>query len=199
MGPFNRLRFAPAVTIATLGLALTMAPLSASAGSTPSGMVAFGQVTVEPAVNDANGATVFLLTPNKAPFPSKANAAHATAPLYLPVYPVGSTIDPSTLNCRPTNCNHVQSFFYPIIGHDHLVGVNPTGDFNVAWHVWVIAFTSQGFADGAINNRLMTLSAIQAAEKAGDVFPIDSHITFNCSIVSQTVYNHGTPLTFAIP
>jgi hypothetical protein len=186
----------PAFTIATLGLALTMAPLSASAGSTPSGMVAFGQATVEPAVNDADGSTVFLLTPNNAPFPSKADAAHATAPLYLPLYPVGSTIDPSTLNCRPTNCDHVQHFFYPIIGHDHLVGVKPTGDFNVAWHVWVIAFTPQGFADGAINNRLMTLSAIQAAEHAGDVFPIDSGITFNCSIVSQTVFNLGTPLTF---
>jgi len=45
----------------------------------------------------------------------------------------------------------------------------------------------------------MTLSDINAAEKAGDIFPIDSGITFNCSIVSQTVYNHGTPLTFAIP
>ncbi len=191
----GRYRFAPAVAIAALGLAVTL-PLSASAGSTPTGQVAFGQSTVEPAINDANGSTVFLLTPNNAPFPSASNVQHAAAPLYLPVYPVGSTIDPSTLNCQPTNCDHVQTFFYPIIGHDHLVGVDPTGDFNVAWHVWVIAFTPQGFADGAINTRLMTLSAIQAAETAGDVFPIDSGITFNCSIVSQTVYNLGTPLHF---
>jgi hypothetical protein len=182
--------------MAALGLAVTMSPLSASAASTPTGQVAFGQATVEPAINDANGSTVFLLTPNHAPFPSKANAQHAVAPLYLPVYPVGSTIDPSTLNCQPTNCDHVQTFFYPIIGHDHLVGVAPTGDFNVAWHVWVLAFTQKGFDDGAINKRLMTLSDINAAEFAGDIFPIDSGITFNCSIVSQRVYALGTPLHF---
>jgi hypothetical protein len=182
--------------MAALGLAATMSPLSASAGSTPSGQVAFGQSTVEPAINDANGSTVFLLTPNNAPFPSKANAQHAVAPLYLPVYPVGSTIDPSTLNCLPTNCDHVNSFFYPIIGHDHLVGVAPTGDFNVAWHVILIAFTPQGFADGAINHRLMTSAAIEAAEAAGDVVEIDTPITFNCSIVSQKVYSLGTPLHF---
>jgi hypothetical protein len=187
-------RLAPAIAMA-LGLAVTM-PLSASAGSTPTGQVAFGQATVEPAINDADGSMVFLLTPNNAPFPSMANAAHAVAPRYLPVYPVGSTIDPSTLNCQPSNCDHVRTFFYPIIGHDHLVGVNPTGDFNVAWHVVVIAFTQKGFADGAINTRLMTLSAIQTAEAAGDVFPIDTPITFNCSIVSQTVFNLGTPLHF---
>jgi hypothetical protein len=180
--------------MAALGLAVTI-PLSASAGSTSTGQVAFGQATVEPAINDADGSTVFLLTPNNA-FTSQANAQHAVAPLYLPVYPVGSTIDPGTLNCQPTNCNHVNTFFYPIIGHDHLVGVKPIGDFNVAWHVVVIAFTPHGFADGAINTRLMTLSAIQAAELAGDVFPIDTPITFNCSIVSQAVYNLGTPLHF---
>ena len=195
MRPFNRLHLAPAIAIATLGLAV-MAPLSASAGSTPSGQVAFGQATVEPAVNGENGSTIFLLTPNHAPFPSLANATHAVAPLYLPVYPVGSTIDPGTLNCQPNNCDHVNSFFYPIIGHDHVVGVKPAGDFNVAWHVVVIAFTAQGFTDGAINNRLMTISAIEAAETAGDVFEISTPITFNCSIVSQTVYNLGTPLHF---
>jgi hypothetical protein len=192
----RRYRFPSAVAMAALGLMVMTSPLAASAASTPTGQVAFGQATVEPAINDADGSTVFLLTPNKAPFPSMANPQHAVAPLYLPVYPVGSTIDPSTLNCQPSNCDHVRTFFYPIIGHDHLVGVRPTGDFNVAWHVWVIAFTPKGFADGAINTRLMTLSAIQAAQAAGDVFPIDSGITFNCSIVSQTVYNLGTPLHF---
>jgi hypothetical protein len=197
--PFNRLHLAPAITIATLGLALTMAPLSASAASTPSGMVAFGQSTVEPALNDANGSIVFLLTPNKAPFPSLANAAHAVAPLYLPLYPVGSTVDPNLLNCRPTNCDHAQSFVYPIIGHDHVIGVNPTGDFNVAWHVVLIAFTPQAFGDGAINIRLTTHGAIEAAEQAGDVVEISTPITFNCSIVSKTVFDHGTPLTFPLP
>ena len=62
------------------------------------GQRAFGKVTVEPAVDDMTGQQVFLLTPNKAPFPSKAPDA-AQAPLYLVAYPTSSTItrgEPST-------------------------------------------------------------------------------------------------------
>ena len=50
------------------------------------GQRAFAGVTVEPAVNLADGSEIFLLTPNGAPFPSKA-AGVATAPLYLPLAP----------------------------------------------------------------------------------------------------------------
>jgi hypothetical protein len=50
------------------------------------GQRTFGQVSVEPAIDYSNGSTVYLLTPDKAPFPSKANPV-ATAPLYLPVIP----------------------------------------------------------------------------------------------------------------
>ena len=37
------------------------------------------------AYNDSTGELIYLLTPDKAPFPSKANS-HAVAPLYLIVY-----------------------------------------------------------------------------------------------------------------
>src|ERR1043165_3067966 len=73
-----------------------------------SGQRAFGQATVEPAVDDATGHEIFLLTPDNAPLPSNA-APRAQAPLYLVLYPTASTIDADTLNCQPVNCDHVQT------------------------------------------------------------------------------------------
>ena len=183
-----------------------------------SGQRAFGQSTVEPAINYADGSTVYLLTPDKAPFPAKANAA-AVAPLYLPAYPSTSTIDPSILNCQPNNCDHVNvlpfaapgypnggntclTFGLPagqcslLIGHDHLVGIPPTGDYNVAWAVVLVVFTPQAFQDGAINNRILTLQQIEDAIAAGDAFTVETPIVFNCQMVSPTVYSKATPLIF---
>ena len=181
-------------------------------------MTAFGKATVEPAINDADGSTIFLLTPDKAPLPSKANA-RATAPLYLVVYPVTSSIDPATLDCTPTNCDHVQVLPFPssdygagskalcatynggnpcspVLGHDHLVGVPHTGDFNVAWDVKLVVFTHQGFLDNVISTPVLTLAKIQELKLAGDVDILPTPIIFNCSIVSSTVYYKGTPLSF---
>lgn len=201
---FRKLLFVGAL----LALAGAFAATSAAAG-TSSGQVAFGKASVEPAINGADGSTVYLLTPDGAPFPSKANQ-RAVAPLYLPAYPQGSTIDPSVLNCQPDNCDHVnvlpfvpQGGVYPagtitnqygtftgglLIGHDHIVGVPPTGDFNVAWHVVLLVFTPKAVQDGAINVRITTFDQINAALANGDVFPVETPITFNCSIVSQQVY-----------
>jgi hypothetical protein len=163
-----------------------------------SGQRAFGQVTIEPAIDDATGNEIFLLTPDHVPLPSHA-APRAHAPLYLVLYPAASTIDANTLNCQPVNCDHVQTFVYPLKGHDHLVGVPHTGDFNVAWDVVLVAFTEQAFADGAINNRLLTLAQLNAALAAGDVITIGPVTSFNCSITSAATYLKGTPLTFTVP
>jgi hypothetical protein len=160
-----------------------------------SGQRAFGQVTVEPAVDYATGQEIFLLTPNHSPFPSKA-AQRAHAPLYLVLYPETSTIDADSLNCQPTNCDHLQTFDYPLKGHDHLVGKPHTGDFNVAWDVVLVAFTPQGFADGAIDTRILTLAQLDAAVAAGDAVKIGPVVSFNCSITSVTTYLLGTPLSF---
>jgi hypothetical protein len=187
------------LTVPLLGALLLGMAASAKAQITwYSGQRAFGQVTVEPAVDLATGNEIFLLTPDKAPLPSKA-AQRAQAPLYLVLYPESSTIDADTLNCQPVNCDHVQTFAYPLKGHDHLVGVPHTGDFNVAWYVVLVAFTPQGFVDGAINDRILTLDQLNAALAAGDVTPIGPVISFNCSITSETTYLKGTPLTFAVP
>lgn len=189
-----------------------------------SGQRTFGQASVEPALDTANGSTVYLLTPDKAPFPSKANPV-ATAPLYLPLYPVTSTVAADELNCQPTNCDHVNVLPFPntdygalpgtdqrcvdfnggapcsaVKGHDHLVGVASThGDFNVAWHVKLVVFTHAAFVDGKINTRITTLNQINALVASQDAVILDTPITFNCSITSERTYEMGTPKVIPFP
>lgn len=186
--------------------------------SAQTGQTSFGRASVEPAINDANGNLVFLLTPIKAPLPSMANP-RATAPMYIPMYPGTSPINPATLNCQPHNCDHLNVLpfaapGYPnggeaciqyglpanqcslVIGHDHLIGVPHTGDFNVAWHVILVVFTPEGIAAGAANHRTLTLLDVANLVTHGWAFEADTPITFNCSIVPATVYYKGTPSSF---
>ncbi len=65
---------------------------------------------------------------------------------------------------------------------------SPTGDFNVAWHVVLLVFTQKAIADFSYNTRLLTDSQVGGAILAGDVAPISTPITFNCSIVNEKVY-----------
>ncbi len=183
-----------------------------------SGQTAFAKVTTEPAVDLATGNTIFLLTPDKAPFPAKANP-RAVAPLYLPAYPSTSTINPALLNCQPHNCDHVNVLPFPapgypnggescthwglpangcalIIGHDHLVGVPHTGDFNIAWHVILVVFTPEGIAAGASNHRALTITDVASLVTSGYATEVPTPIVFNCSITSSAVYYNGTPLSF---
>ncbi|HEY3440279.1 MAG TPA: hypothetical protein VGK29_05990 [Paludibaculum sp.] len=195
---------------------------TANAGE--SGQRNFAQVSVEPAVDSANGNTVYLLTPLKAPFPSKANPV-ATAPLYLPLYPVTSKLSASDFNCQPGNCDHVNVLPFPSVGygplpgsdkactdfnhgnpcsavkgHDHLIGVaNTKGDFNVAWHVKLVVFTHAAFLDGNIDVRIQTLSQLNELVKSGDAIIVDTPVTFNCSITSERTYELGTPVVIPYP
>lgn len=205
-------------------LALLAVATAAYAQDSESGQRNFAQVSVEPAIDYANGNTIYLLTPVKAPFPSKANAV-ATAPLYLPLYPLSSTVPADDLNCQPNNCDHVNVLPFPsadygflpgsdkrctdfnggdpcspVKGHDHLVGVAKTkGDFNVAWHVEFVVFTSKAFTDGNINTRITTLNQINALVASKDVVIIDTPVTFNCSITSERTYELGTPVVIPFP
>ncbi len=189
-----------------------------------SGQRNFAKVSVEPAIDSTTGGEVYLLTPIKAPFPSKANPV-ATAPLYLPLYPVNSTVPAGELNCQPGNCDHVNVLPFPSVdygalpgtnqacvdfnggnpcslveGHDHLVGVAKTGgDFNVAWHVKLVVFTHAAFLDGKINTRIKTVSQINALVSSGDAMVVDTPITFNCSITSERTYDLGTPVVIPFP
>lgn len=209
---------------ATAVLALVASLASSQPAKAESGQRRFGQVTVEPAVDSTTGGTVYLLTPNKGPFPSKANPV-ATAPLYLPVYPISSSLPADDFNCQPWNCDHVNVLPFPnsdygvlagsdkacvdfnngvgcspLKGHDHLVGIASThGDFNVAWHVKLVIFTTNAFANGKINTRITTLDQINALVESKDVFIADTPVTFNCSSTSEVTYERGTPVIIPYP
>lgn len=194
-----------AVAFAMIAAAL---PAAASATALPSGERVAGNTSIEPAYDDSNGTITYLLTPNRlAPLgannPINGLNSHAVAPLYLVVYPPRT---PGIFNCMgvPGNCpDHdaaiagVATQVVPSVygsdpgavpGHDHLVGLPRTGDFNVAWHVYIELFNSTPAV-----HHITTLSQLQAAWTAGDLTQIDSGITFVCSVVSPQTYLAGTP------
>ena len=182
-----------ATLVAAAALALGTA-LPASATSWYTGQRNFAGVSVEPAVDMGTGNQVFLLTP----IHSLTNAnARAHAPLYLVFYPGTSTVPASSLSCSPTNCDHANSFppygDAGLKGHDHLVGLPKTGDWNVAWDVYPVFFTPQGFADGAINTRILTETQMDAAVAAGDLFEAPTPVfAFQCARTSVVTYLRGT-------
>jgi hypothetical protein len=212
-----------------LGGLLVVAVAGIAAGSTlPSGQRMYGNTsfdattgrftggggTIEPAYDDATGTLVYLRTPNQV----RANVANVpidpgtgmpknVAPIYLPVYPVGSGIDPASLNCAHVpadNCpDHgpgvagaamaiVPSVYKGgVLGHDHLVGIAKTkGDFNVLWEPVLVLFTNAE----AAKQHITTLAQIQAAEAAGNAFEVPlPQLTFHCSAEGPAAYEHATP------
>jgi hypothetical protein len=112
-------------SILTGSLALVMIASASSADSAPSGQRMFGNTsfdsgsghftggggTIEPAFNDSTGKLVYLRTPNNAqpaknlpqkmvPFGDLGFSMPVNvAPIFLPVYPKGSNIEPGSLNC----------------------------------------------------------------------------------------------------
>lgn len=195
-----------ALAAVALGLVLMTPAVGAPTVNLPSGEHMIGQVAVEPAYNDMNGQLVYLLTPFHAPLPVHANNS-SWAPLYIVLYPAGSTV--GTLNCMgvPGNCpDHdglvagVATTVMPgvygtnastVIGHDHLLAPPASGgDFNIAWHVFLVLFTNSSF----VNNHLTTLSAIETALGAHQVIEIPTPIVFICAVVPSVIYAHGTPI-----
>jgi len=197
---------AVAGTLVLLVSGLNAAP--ASSDTLPTGeRIVGGKVAVEPAYNDETGGLLYLLTPEKAPFPSKSNA-HASSPLYLVEYPPGFE---GTLNCMgvPGNCpDHdglvagfataMQPTVYgndpaAVPGHDHLVDPPGGADWNVAWEVVEVLFTQKAVDDGAITH-LVTDDQIEEAEANGYVVEYDLGFAFNCSAVPARVYWSGAPV-----
>ena len=188
-----------------LALSVSLGAGSISAASLPSGEVKLGQTVIEPAYDDATGTLVYLSTPMHAVV--HPNFAHNVAPIYLPMYPVGSTV--GTLNCMDIpveNCpDHgalvagIAASVVPsvygagVIGHDHLVGIASTGgDFNILWEPVLILFTNPD----AANTHITTLAQIQAAlagpNPAAIAIPLPP-ATFPCSVVSGAAYARGIP------
>ena len=179
-----------------------------------------GGGTIEPAYDDSTGTLVYIQTPNGAHVHLVSKIDPATglpvnvAPIYLPMYPVGSGIDPATLNCahQPAdNCpDHgpatagaamgIDPAVYSggVLGHDHLIGIASTGgDFNVLWEPVLVLFTNAGCATGNPTcnvTHLTTLAQIQAAEAAGKAFEVPLlALTFKCAPVSAAAYARGIP------
>jgi hypothetical protein len=218
---FEHRRFVVAIAVAG---AVAFASATVNAHGQESGQRTYAQASVEPAIDYSTGNRIYLLTPIKAPFPSKANTI-ATAPLYLPLYPLTSTVAADDLNCQPTNCDHANVLPFPspdygalpgtdpactdfnggapcarVKGHDHLVGAaNTHGDFNVAWTVKPVIFTHQAFVDGKINTRITTLTQLWAEVASGDVVIAPDLVTFNCSITSEQTYELGTAVVIPFP
>ncbi len=214
---FRQLLPRTAMMALIVAFALAAGP-AATLASWPSGQVMIGNTsfsyttmgftgggaTIEPAYDDATGSLVYLLTPNGAQVHPND---HNVAPLYLPVYPVGSGIDPASLNCAHVpadNCpDHgpliagaamgIMPSVYGggVLGHDHLVGIASTGgDFNVVWEPVIVLFTNAA----AATQHITTLAALDAAYAAHDVIEIPlPSADFNCTPVSAGAYDAGTP------
>jgi hypothetical protein len=76
-----------------------------------------------------------------------------------------------------------------VLGHDHIAGVKPSGDFNVIWEPVLVLFTSVGAV-----THLTTIAQVQAAVHSGAAFTFDvPNGQFPCSIVSAASYARGTP------
>ena len=206
---FEKTAFRAPLAIFALAACVALFPLNGVAGTLPSGERAVGNTTIEPAYDDSGAGIVYLLTPNRlAPLnptqPINGVNPHAAAPLFLVVYPPGT---PGTFNCMgvPGNCpDHdaaiagVATGVMPgvygtdataVPGHDHLVGMPRTGDFNVAWHVYVELFTS-----AAAVHHITTLEQLQQEWSSGGLAEVDTGITFACPVVSANTYSRGTPV-----
>jgi hypothetical protein len=182
-----------------------MGVTAASASSIPSGEVVVGKTVIEPVYDSMTGAIKYVSTPMGAPNPVKSNPI-SWAPIYIPVYPAGSTV--GTLLCQHVpveNCpDHgplvaggaaqIDPDVYGdgVIGHDHLMaGPASGGDFNIAWEPILVLFTSKA----AANTHLITEAQVDAAVASGAAFEVPlPQLTFNCSVVNQAVYARGTPL-----
>lgn len=191
---------------------------------TSTGHFVGGGGTIEPAYDDTTGTLVYLQTPNNAPVNEPGPIDPATgypvnvAPMYLPIYPAGSTVDPATLNCDHVatvnnvtgdNCpDHgpliaglVQGSGMPLYkdgvkGHDHLVGIASTGgDYNMIWAPVLVLFTSMD----AANAHPTTLAQIETdlKDQTAVEFSLPPSTDFNCARVSAASYNRGTPAPLA--
>lgn len=208
----TRIRFSTLVATAATALLLAAWGVTpAVSADLPSGERLVGSGShggaVEPAYNADTGELMYLLTPTGAPFPAVSNPK-AASPLYMVMYPPSWS---GTLNCMgvPGNCpDHdglaagiatgAQPSVYgtdpaAVPGHDHIADPPGAPDWNVAWDVVEVVWTPKAVDEHAITH-LTTDAAIDQAVAYGYAQEIPLGIAFNCSVVSPTVYAHGTTL-----
>jgi hypothetical protein len=203
-------------TLARLSLLVAAASVvlpavPAGADSSPSGQRFLGQSVLEPVYNDEQAGEIgYIMQPLNVSQPVHASMV-AWAPFYVVVYPVGSTVPATTLQCQhlpvdncPTNGPRIAAFAVAnepfvygagVAGRDHLMDFPGGPDFNVNWDPIIVLFTPQGVADGAINEHVLTDAEISKLVSNGDAKMFDRGMTsaFACALVSAMVYNMATP------
>lgn len=142
-----------------------------------SGEVLQGYSTIGPVFNSVTGDTIFVRQALGAPMPVKSNV-HSMSPVYVVVYPTDSHLPPASMQCQPSNCDHLNVLPFPdpdygdfgpdtnavcqkwnggapcspVLGHVHLFGVaSDGGDFTVPHYVLLLLFTHQAFTNCAID------------------------------------------------
>lgn len=175
-----------------------------TADTTPTGQRTFHNNGLEPAYNAANGQIGYFMEPA-----GKLNASpKAWAPLYVVVYPTGTTAA-STFSCMhfamgDDNCpshgnviaglaaaNEPTVYGGGVVGHDHVLDFPGGDDFNIAWEPVVVLFKSKA----AANEHVVTDARIDELAREGkvDLIPLPQ-ATFLCAIVPQRIWDMATPV-----
>lgn len=203
---------------------LLVGPQRASAQGWPSGETIVQAGAAESAIDGRTGNLVYQMLPAKAQSPAHANKA-AQTPLYFVMYPLNSNVPANTLNCQPTNCDHLNVLPFAdadygtlpassaacqdfnngqacseVEGHDHLRGGRPPAGASTSnWIAYLVVFTTKGFNDGAINTRITTVGQLYSLVASEDVTVLPTGLTVHLNLVSQRVYQSGTPLKVTYP
>jgi hypothetical protein len=160
--------------------AILSSPIAALAQS---GEVLQGNSTIGPVFDSATGNTVYVRQALGAPMPVNSNV-NSMAPVYVVIYPKKSTVEEASLQCLPTNCEHLNVLPFPdpdyglgsdaqcqqwnggtpcslVKGHVHLLAVPAGGgDFKVPHFVKLLLFTSQAFANCNDTNKTCTYNTL---------------------------------------
>jgi hypothetical protein len=91
-----------------------------------------------------------------------------------------------------------------LAGNDPACTASTGGDFNVPWQVELVIFTPKAFQSdpnhpAIINTRITTVAQLQSLVNDGDVFIVETPITFDCAVVSEQTYDNGAPLVVPYP
>lgn len=202
------------VAAVSLGLGVGVVAAVASPGPTPAptGARVQGQSELEPVFNAENyGEVGYVKVPSGTQQPLPANPA-SWSPIYLLVYPDGSTITTSGTGATgPLDCQHIPMENCPshgnaiaalamktipsvygggVLGHDHVMDFPGGDDWNVAWEPVVVLFTSATAAD----TRLLTDTQIDNFVSQGKAIEIRlPQKTFHCSLAPVSVWDLSTP------
>jgi hypothetical protein len=176
-----------------------------AADSIPTGQRVFHNSSLEPAYNAANAGQIgYFMEPA-----GKMNASPtAWAPIYVVVYPTGSTAA-TTFSCMhiamgndncPSHGNAIAGLAAArepavygggVAGHDHVLDFPGGDDFNIAWEPTVVLFKSKADA----NEHVVTDARINELYSEGkvDLIPLPQ-ATFLCAIVPQRIWDMATPV-----